>query len=195
MEKIPMTLANFLTEEISKTPDLQLVPEETRKTEETPRLPVSRTIELAAQDVLVVIDQQKQKSYLLTTKLNILFVVNGAFLTCLILSRLLLYPSVFSVIEIIGLLINFSLLIAAFLPRQEAISPNLEDRKFLERYLALSPDEYQLKMIANHIATYNTNKQRLDDVSQSLTYAAYVTWFIALSVMLQIIASYFVNKA
>jgi len=188
-----MTVVNFIPEEISRIPEIQNLPEENRKIEENLRLPASKTIELAAQDVLVVINQQKQKGQLLTTKLNILFVVNGALLTCLILSRLLLYPSIFSVTEIIGLLLNFSLLIAAFLPRQEAISPNLEDRKFLERYLALSPDDYQLKMIANHIATYNTNKQRLDDVSQSMTYAAYVTWCIALSVMLQIVSSYFVH--
>jgi purine-cytosine permease-like protein len=99
---------------------------------------------------------------------------------------------VFSSGEIVGFLLNFTLLINAFLPRQVAVSPNLEDNKFLERYLLLSPEEYQLKMMVNLVQTYNINKQRIDDVSQSLTYSAYVTWVIALVVMLQIIAAYFV---
>jgi hypothetical protein len=63
----------------------------------------------------------------------------------------------------------------------------------LERYLALTPEEYQLQMMVNQMATYNTNKQRLDDISQSLTYAAYVTWTIALMILLHMMSSYFVQ--
>ncbi|MGK7946599.1 MAG: hypothetical protein AB4058_19245 [Microcystaceae cyanobacterium] len=151
----------------------------------------SKTIRLAAQDVRSIIEQQRQQSYSLTTKLNILFVVNGALLTSLTLSRLVMQPSLFSFAEIIGFLINFTLLINAFLPRQVAVSPNLEDNKFLERYLLLAPEDYRLKMIVNQVATYQSNKQRIDDVSQSLRYAAYVTWMIAFVIMFHIIASYF----
>jgi hypothetical protein len=171
------------------------IPSELSKIEETPSvtLPSSVTIQLTAQDVRDVMEQQKQQGYLLTTKLNILFVVNGALLTSLTISRLIFYFSPFSMGEIIGFLVNFTLLINAFLPRQVAVSPNLEDHKFLERYLLLTPEEYQLKMIANQIATYNTNKQRLDDISQTLTYAAYVTWIIALILLLHMVSSYFVS--
>ncbi|MGK7931220.1 MAG: hypothetical protein AB4041_07270 [Microcystaceae cyanobacterium] len=151
----------------------------------------ANTVELAAQDVRLVMQQQRQQSYSLTTKLNILFVVNGALMTSLTLSRLVMQPSLFSFAEIIGFLINFTLLINAFLPRQVAVSPNLEDNKFLERYLLLTPEDYRLKMIVNQVATYQSNKQRIDDVSQSLNYAAYVTWAIAFVIMFHIIASYF----
>lgn len=166
--------------------------EKKAKSEETPKKRIWSTLYLAAQDVRSVIDQQRQQGDSLTTKMNILFVVNGALLTSLTLSRLMFIPSVFSFGEIIGFLINFTLLINAFLPRQVAVSPNLEDRKFLERYLTLTPEEYQLKMMVNLAHTYQVNKQRLDDVSQSLTYAAYATWTVALIIMLHVVAAYFV---
>lgn len=195
-----MTAINILSEQLAKT-------EKVQKAEEPPKVEDSRsseesqntqktcsniTIDLAAQDVRDVMEQQKQQSHLLTTKLNILFVVNGALLTSLTISRLIFFFSPLSIGEILGFLINFTLLINAFLPRQMAVSPNLEDKKFLERYLSLTPEEYQLQMMANQIATYNTNKQRLDDVSQTLTYSAYVTWVIALFVLLHMVSSYFV---
>ncbi len=175
------------TEEIAHSPE-----PENHQSEDSQKGLSTVTIELAARDIRDVMEQQKQQSQLLTTKLNILFVVNGALLTSLTISRLVLFLSPFSIAEVIGFLINFTLLIDAFLPRQVAVSPNPE-KKFLERYLPLSAQEYQLKMMANHIATYNTNKQRLDDVSQSLTYSAYVTWAIALLVLLHIVSSYFVQ--
>lgn len=150
------------------------------------------TINLAAEDVRAVMIQQREQSQILTTKLNILFVVNGALLTSLTISRLMFLPSLFSFAEIIGFLLNFTLLINAFLPRQVVISPNLEDQKFLERYLNLSPSDYQLQMMVNLVQAYNANKQRVDDISQSLTYAAYVTWAIAFVIMLHIVAAYFV---
>lgn len=161
-------------------------PEEKKKSEVRP------TVALAAQDVRSVLEQQRQESHNLTTKLNILFVVNGALLTSLTISRLMFVPSWFSVGEILGFLVNFTLLINAFLPRQVAVSPNLGDQKFLERYLTLTPEEYHLKMMVNLVQTYQINKQRLDDVSQSLTYSAYVTWTVALVIMLHVISAYLV---
>ncbi|MBD0302504.1 MAG: hypothetical protein ICV85_10090 [Tolypothrix sp. T3-bin4] len=141
----------------------------------------------------MVLAQQRERTQTLTTKLNILFVTNGALLTSLIISRLLFIPSPFSIAEILGFLINFTLLINAFLPRQEAVSPNLEDTKFLERYLVLPPDEYQLQMLVNLTQTYNANRQRLEDVSLSLKYSAYVTWVIALILLTHVVAAFFVQ--
>lgn len=149
------------------------------------------TIELAARDVRSVLREQSEQGQRLTTKLNILFVANGALLTSLSVSRLIINASLFSVTEAVGFLVGFTLLVRAFLPRQTAVSPNLEDRKFLERYLALSPEEYQLQMMVNLAQTYNANKQRLDDVSQTLKYAAYATWFTAVIMLIQIISIYF----
>ncbi|MDY7013297.1 MAG: hypothetical protein SVX43_06760 [Cyanobacteriota bacterium] len=161
-------------------------PEEKKKTHVRP------TVTLAAGDVRSVLEQQRQESHNLTTKLNILFVVNGALLTSLTLSRLMFSPSVFASGEILGFLVNFTLLINAFLPRQVAVSPNLGDQKFLERYLPLTPEEYHLKMMVNLVQTYQINKQRLDDISQSLTYAAYGTWIVAFTIMLHVVAAYFI---
>jgi hypothetical protein len=151
------------------------------------------TLELAAKDVRMVLDQQRERGQTLTTKLNILFVTNGALLTSLVISRLLFFPSPFSIAEILGFLLNFTLLINAFLPRQVAVSPNLEDKKFLERYLVLSPEEYQLQMLVNLAETYNANRQRLEDVSLSLKYSAFVTWGIALILLMHVVAFYFLQ--
>ena len=164
-----------------------LEPAKTPENQENPSL----SIELAAQDVRRVIDQQKEQNQTLTTKLNILFVTNGALFTSLTLSRIVFFPGVFSLAELLGFLVNFTLLINAFLPRQLAISPNLGDKKFLERYLLLSPEEYQLQMIVNLVETYNANKQRLEDVSSSLQYSAYVTWSLALVITLHVLVIYF----
>ncbi|NJL47829.1 MAG: hypothetical protein HC929_10535 [Leptolyngbyaceae cyanobacterium SM2_5_2] len=134
------------------------------------------TLNLAAQDVRMVLREQNEQSQILTTKLNILFVANGALLTSLSISRLLVSGSVFSLAEVLGFLVSFSLLMRAFLPRQVAVTPNLEDQKFLETYLALTARDYQLQMLVNLAETYNANKQRLEDISQSLKYAAYTIW-------------------
>lgn len=198
-----MTAAvNFLPDtpqKIQETPKAAETKEnqaaETRESK-TPEIRENRsisTLELAAKDVRMVIDQQRERSQILTTKLNILFVTNGALLTSLIISRLLFFPSPFSIAEILGFLLNFTLLISAFLPRQVAISPNLEDKKFLERYLVLSPEEYQLQMLVNLAETYNANRQRLEDVSLSLKYSAFVTWGIAIILLMHVVASYFVQ--
>lgn len=150
------------------------------------------TLNLASEDVRNVCQQQHEQANILTTKLNILFVVNGALLTSLSISRLIYIPSFFSLLEVLGFLINFILLINAFLPRQVIISPNLEDNKFLERYLALSPEEYQLQMMANLVEIYKANKRRIDDISQCLIYSAYTTLAIAICIMIHILSTYFV---
>lgn len=190
------------TVKTGKTPDTPETPKTTKpsktaktaktpKTPQTPQRPSSSVLELAAQDVRMVLDQQREQNQTLTTKLNILFVTNGALFTSLTISRLLFFPGFFSLAELLGFLLNFTLLINAFLPRQLAVSPNLGDKKFLERYLVLSPEEYQLQMIVNLVETYNANKQRLEDVSSSLQYSAYVTWGLALMITLHVVAVYF----
>jgi len=148
------------------------------------------TLELAAHDVRQVLREQSNQGHTLTTNLNILFVTNGALLTSLSISRLIISGSIFSVAEALGFLAGFSLLMRAFLPRQVAITPNLEERKFLETYLALSYEEYQLQMMVNLAETYRANKQRLDDVSQTLRYAAYATWSTAVIMLVHIVAVY-----
>ncbi|MEO0536400.1 MAG: hypothetical protein AAF215_21305 [Cyanobacteria bacterium P01_A01_bin.123] len=150
------------------------------------------TLDLAAQDVRTVLREQREEGQILTTKLNILFVTNGALLTSLSISRLIISGSVFNVAEVIGFLMSFTLLVRAFLPRQVAVTPNLEDRKFLETYLVLSYEEYQLQMLVNLAQTYNANKQRLDDVSQTLKYAAYATWATAVVMLAHILVTFLV---
>lgn len=168
------------------------VPTEDETEEENRNL--GATISLAAADVRRVLDAQNDQGGILTTKLNILFVSNGALLTNLSLARLMVfdgwYSLIFKILELLGFLVSFTLLILAFFPRQVVISPNLEDRKFLERYLPLSPEEYQLQMLVNLVETYIANKQRLDDVSQSLRYAAYATWTIAVVMLIHMVIVY-----
>lgn len=160
--------------------------------EPTPSLPAipPATLALAAQDVRMVLREQNEQGQILTTKLNILFVANGALLTSLSISRLLVSGSVFSLAEIVGFLVSFSLLMGAFLPRQVAVTPNLEDRKFLETYLALPEQDYQLQMLVNLSETYNANKQRLEDTSQSLKYAAYTIWGTTATMLIHILVIY-----
>jgi len=179
--------------EKAKTSEKAKIPEKAKTSEKTKTSegPSALTLDLAAQDVRMVIAQQREQSQSLTTKLNILFVTNGALFTSLTVSRLLFFPSPFSLAELLGFLLNFTLLLNAFLPRRLVVSPNLGDKKFLERYLVLSKQEYQLRMLVNLVETYNANKQRLDDVSASLKYAAYVTWTVALMITVHVLAAYF----
>ncbi|MGA1264140.1 MAG: hypothetical protein ACO331_09580 [Prochlorothrix sp.] len=153
-----------------------------------------RTIALAADDVRRVMHAQDEQGQTLTTKLNILFVTNGALLTSVSISRLMAFPSrfgiIFNIIEVVSFFLSFSLLISAFFPRQVVVSPNLQDQKFLERYLPLQWEEYQLQMLVNLVETYNANRQRLDDVSQSLRYAAYATWLIAGVILCHMVVAY-----
>lgn len=150
--------------------------------------PSPETIARAVRDVRTVLEEQREQSQTLTTKLNILFVANGALLTSLSVSRLTSLPSVFTVAEVVGFLVSFTLLVRAFLPRQVAVSPNLEDRKFLEKYLALSPKDYELQMLVNLAETYNANKQRLDDITQTLKYGAFATWSVACIILAHMLA-------
>lgn len=138
------------------------------------------TLNLALQDAKSVLDQQQQLRQLSLTQLNILFVTNTALLTVLSISRLIFTISVFSAVEIAGFLLSFSVLIYALLPRQPFVTPNLEDRESLERYLLLSPDEYRLQMLTNLVEVYKANKQRLDDITQALSLATYIIWGMAI---------------
>jgi hypothetical protein len=159
-----------------------------------PQTGLGSTLSLAAKDVRRVLEAQHEQGVTLTTKLNILFVSNGALLTNISIARLMIfdgwYNLIFKCLEILGFLVSFTLLILAFFPRQVVITPNLEDRKFLERYLPLSAEEYQLQMLVNLVETYIANKQRLDDVSQSLRYAAYATWAIAAVMLFHMVIAY-----
>ncbi|MBD2606166.1 hypothetical protein H6G81_16935 [Scytonema hofmannii FACHB-248] len=152
--------------------------------------PDKTTLELAAQDVRRVLKRQKEEGQILLTQTNILFVTNTALLSFLTISKLLPVFSLFSVLEILLFFFNFTLLMWALLPRQYFISPNLENENFQHNYLLLSPEEYQLKMLANFIATYNANKPRLEDISQSLKYATYITAGIALVALLHQLTVY-----
>lgn len=153
------------------------------------------TLRLAAQDVRMVIREQNEQSQILTTKLNILFVANGALLTSLSISRLIINGGLFSLGEAVGFLISFSLLMGAFLPRQVAVTPNLEDQQFLEKYLLLPPNDYQLQMLVNLAETYKANKQRLEDISQSLKYAAYTIWGTAVIMLVHILVIYLLTRS
>lgn len=149
----------------------------------------SMTLDLAIRDARSVLEQQQQLRQLSLTQLNILFVVNTALLTMLAFSRLILTFSGFSLIEMTGFLLSFSLLIYALLPRPLLVTPNLEDRESLERYLSLSPDEYRLQMLTNLIEVYNANKQRLDDITQALALASYALWVTVVIVLAHILTT------
>lgn len=185
----PVDQPSHPLDEASSLDDVQLsLPVEESAPAPSPISPA--TLALAAQDVRMVLREQSEQSQLLTTKLNILFVANGALLTSLSISRLLVSGSLFSLAEILGFLASFSLLMGAFLPRQVAVTPNLEDRKFLETYLALAEQDYQLQMLVNLSETYNANKQRLEDTSQSLKYAAYTIWGTTAIMLVHILVIY-----
>lgn len=167
-----------------------MTPQPTGATRTTQPMLALATLDLAAQDVRTVLREQREEGQTLTTKLNILFVTNGALLTSLSISGLILSGSIFNIAEVLGFLLSFTLLVRAFLPRQVAVTPNLSDRKFLENYLVLPYEEYQLQMLVNLAQTYNANKQRLDDVSQTLKYAAYATWATAVVMLAHILSTF-----
>jgi hypothetical protein len=144
------------------------------------------TLDLALHDARSVLEQQQQLRQFSLTQLNILFVVNTALLTLLSISRLIFNGGLLSFAEIAGFLISFSLLIYALLPRRVFITPNLDDRESIERYLALAPDDYRLQMLTNLIEVYNANKQRLDDIIQALQLAGYAVWTTVVLTLLHI---------
>ncbi|MFN6518327.1 MAG: hypothetical protein RMY29_028095 [Nostoc sp. CreGUA01] len=152
------------------------------------------TLELAAQDVRRVLERQKEERQVLITQMNILFVTNTALLSFLTISRLITRYSFFSVVEILLLLFNFMLLIRALLPRKFFVSPNLETEDFQNRYLEFSPQEYHLQMLANLRETYNENQKQIEDISQSLTYATFVTAGIAIVALLHQVTVYFIPE-
>lgn len=184
LDPLPVAIAFDTAPTLTEDPSAK--PEAVASSEQ----PYSATIDLAARDVRMVLEEQREQSQILITKLNILFVANGALLTSLTISHLMAMLSPFSFAEALGFMVSFTLLVRAYLPRQVAVSPNLEDRKVLERYLALSPEQYQLQMLVNLSETYNANKQRLDDISQTLIYAAYATLCIAVTVLLHMLVAY-----
>ena len=151
------------------------------------------TVRLAARDVRTVLDKQKEERQILLTQMNILFVTNTAVLTVLAISRLLTIFTIFNAIEVLLVLLNFILLINALLPRRFVITPVPND-DFLERYLALSNQEYDLQMLVNLVAAYNANKQTIDDTSQTLTYAAYVTLGVIFVAVLHLGTVYFIPE-
>ncbi|PHJ64347.1 hypothetical protein VF14_26270 [Nostoc linckia z18] len=152
------------------------------------------TLELAAQDVRRVLERQKEERQVLITQMNILFVTNTALLSFLTISRLITKYSFFSVVETLLLLFNFLLLIWALLPRRFFVSPNLETEDFQNRYLEFSPQEYHLQMLANLRETYNKNQKQVEDISQSLTYATFVTAGIAIVGLLHQVIVYFIPE-
>ncbi len=153
-----------------------------------------KTLELAAQDVRRVLERQKEERQVLITQMNILFVTNTALLSFLTISRLITRYSFFSVVEILLLLFNFILLIRALLPRKFFVSPNLETEDFQNRYLEFSPQEYHLQMLANLREAYNENQKQIEDISQSLTYATFVTAAIAIVALLDQVTVYFIPE-
>lgn len=152
------------------------------------------TLELAAQDVRRVLERQKEERQVLITQMNILFVTNTALLSFLTISRLITRYSFFSVVETLLLLVNFLLLIRALLPRKFFVSPNLETEDFQNRYLQFSPQEYHLQMLANLREAYNENQKQIEDISQSLTYATFVTAAIAIVALLHQVTVYFIPQ-
>ena len=109
------------------------------------------------------------------------------------ISRLLTIFTIFNAIEVLLVLLNFILLINALLPRRFVITPVPND-DFLERYLALSNQEYDLQMLVNLVTAYNANKQTIDDISQTLTYAAYVTLGVIFVAVLHLGTVYFIPE-
>ncbi|MDJ0693091.1 hypothetical protein [Mastigocoleus sp. MO_188.B34] len=173
------------------------IPEESKESqvpepEESPiQDPV--TVRLAARDVRTVLDKQKEERQILLTQMNILFVTNTAVLTVLAISRLLTIFTIFNAIEVLLVLLNFILLINALLPRRFVITPVPND-DFLERYLPLSNQDYDLQMLVNLVTAYNANKQTIDDISQTLTYAAYVTLGVIFVAVLHLGTVYFIPE-
>ncbi|WP_235595884.1 hypothetical protein [Mastigocoleus testarum] len=151
------------------------------------------TVRLAARDVRTVLDKQKEERQILLTQMNILFVTNTAVLTVLAISRLLTIFTIFNAIEVLLVLLNFILLINALLPRRFVITPVPND-DFLERYLPLSNQDYDLQMLVNLVTAYNANKQTIDDISQTLTYAAYVTLGVIFVAVLHLGTVYFIPE-
>ena len=190
---IPQTVVEAVPQEPNGTvPVVEETKTPTAESEESPiQDPV--TVRIAARDVRTVLDKQKEERQILLTQMNILFVTNTAVLTVLAISRLLTIFTIFNAIEVLLVLLNFILLINALLPRRFVITPVPND-DFLERYLALSNQNYELQMLVNLVTAYNANKQTIDDISQTLTYAAYVTLGVIFVAVLHLGTVYFIPE-
>ncbi|NER37032.1 MAG: hypothetical protein F6J93_24195 [Oscillatoria sp. SIO1A7] len=150
------------------------------------------TLELAAEDVRRLIDQQQKERQFLINQLNILFLTNSTLLTFVAISGV--FVGSFRIIEILVLLVNYLLLFSAFLPSQVSVSPNLEDDAFLVNYLKFEPDEYQFQMLYDLKESYNQNKKRLDYIAQSLLWARLVFGLVVALPILYLLVSYFIPE-
>jgi len=148
------------------------------------------TVSLALQDMRAVLVQQQQLRQLSFTQLNILFVVNTALLSVLSFSKLIFSRSWFSLIEIVGFSLSFSLLIFALLPRTQSVTPNPDNLEIAES-LAKSANDYQLQMLSNFQEVYRTNQQRIDDITQALLVASLTLWATVIVALLHILSVIF----
>ncbi|MHC5611664.1 MAG: hypothetical protein ACYTXA_11750 [Nostoc sp.] len=60
--------------------------------------------------------------------------------------------------------------------------------------MKFSPQEYQSQMLVNLRQTYNENQKQVEDISQSLTYATFVTPVIAFVALLHQVTVYFIPE-
>lgn len=148
------------------------------------------TVSLALKDVRAVLLQQQQFRQLSFTQLNILFVVNTALLSVLSFSKLIFSRSWFSLIEIAGFSLSFSLLIFALLPRTPLVTPD-PGKLDIEESLAKSANDYQLQMLSNFQQVYRANQQRIDDITQALLLASFTLWATVIVALLHILAAIF----
>lgn len=148
------------------------------------------TVSLALKDVRAVLVQQQQLRQLSLTQLNILFVVNTALLSVLSFTKLIFGRNWFSLIEIAGFSLSFSLLIFALLPRTQSVTPNPKNLD-IEESLAKSANDYQLQMLSNFQEVYRTNQQRIDDITQALLVASFTLWATVIVALLHILTANF----
>ena len=144
------------------------------------------TLSLAVEDVRAVLIQQQDLQKVALTQLNILFVVNTALLSVLSFSKLIFSQTWFSLIEIGGFLISFSLLINALVPRQVSVTPNPAT---IQSQIAKPANDYRQQLLRSFQKIYQSNQQRLDDVADSLVKASYPLWGILITALLHILAT------
>ncbi len=148
------------------------------------------TVSLALKDVRAVLVEQQQLRQLSFTQLNILFVVNTALLSVLSITRLIFSRTPFSLIEIAGFALSFSLLIYALLPRTPLVTPNPKNLD-IEESLAKSANDYQIQMLSNFQEVYRANQQRIDDITQALLLASLTLWATVIVALLHILTAIF----
>jgi hypothetical protein len=164
---------------------LEMTPDEQPVLEPVPE-PDFVTLSLAVEDVRAVLIQQQDLQKVALTQLNILFVVNTALLSVLSFSKLIFSQTWFSLIEIGGFLISFSLLINALVPRQVSVTPNPAT---IQSQIAKPANDYRQQLLRSFQKIYQSNQQRLDDVADSLVKASYTLWGILITALLHILAT------